>query len=112
MNFPDDENGDALRRLVAEGDDLSQPRDVDFTVVFPDQRSAEGFARDIAELGYRTSAEFAEVEEGFPWDVIVIKHMKPTHQEIVEFEDLLQRTADIWAGRNDGWGCFPHTTRH
>ena len=33
MEFPDDENGDVLRRMAANGDDLTRPRNIDFTVV-------------------------------------------------------------------------------
>lgn len=32
--FPNDANGDVLRRMEAQGDDLSRPRNVDFTVIF------------------------------------------------------------------------------
>jgi Regulator of ribonuclease activity B len=44
MVYPDDANGDALRRMAAQGDDLTRPRNVDFTVVFVDESSAEQFA--------------------------------------------------------------------
>ncbi|HEV2576130.1 MAG TPA: ribonuclease E inhibitor RraB [Acidobacteriaceae bacterium] len=108
MFLPNDDNGDALRRLLAEGDDLSLPRNVDFTVVFPDQASAEGFARDLEELGYRVAVKLTECKQEFPWDVVVAKRMQPSHQEIEEFESLLQKTADVWGGHNDGWGCFTH----
>ena len=106
MFFPD--NGDALRRLIAEGDDLSQSRNIDFTVVFPDQLSSEGFARGPSELGYKVSLRYAEVEKGFPWDGLVVKHMLPSLREIEEFETLLQRTDDVWGGQNDGRGCCSH----
>ena len=35
MKCPDDANGDALRRIEAAGDDLTHPRGIEFTVVFP-----------------------------------------------------------------------------
>jgi hypothetical protein len=106
MVHPDDDNGDALRRLEANGDDLTRPRDVDFTVVFPDQDSGEKFANHFRALGYRASVELSETVEAFPWDVVVIKHMAPSHKEIEDFEILLQSVAALFAGRNDGWGCF------
>ena len=34
MIYPSDANGDVLRRLEAQGNDLSKPRNIDFTVVF------------------------------------------------------------------------------
>jgi hypothetical protein len=57
MEFPDDENGDVLRRMAANGDDLSLPRNIDFTVVFPIESTAQQFAKHFHELGYATSVD-------------------------------------------------------
>jgi hypothetical protein len=112
MIYPDDDNGDVLRRLEANGDDLTRSRDVEFTVVFPDQISGEGFASHFRALGYKTSVELSETVEAFPWDVVVVKHMALSHKEVVEFENLLQRVADPFGGQNDGWGSFAVTEPH
>jgi Regulator of ribonuclease activity B len=106
MNYPDDANGDALRRMKETGDDLSRPRDIEFTVVFPNENGAKLFANHFSVLGCKTSVEFAKTVQDFPWDVIVVKHMVPSHEEIGAFEDSLQSVADTFGGRNDGWGCF------
>jgi hypothetical protein len=92
--------------MESEGDDLSRPRDVEFTVVFPNKKVAKQFANHFSALGFATSTEFAETVQGFPWDVIVVKHMVPSHEEIGAFEDSLQRVAEPFGGHNDGWGCF------
>jgi hypothetical protein len=106
MIYPDDDNGDALRRMEAEGDNLSLARNVDFTMVFPEERAAERFAEHFREQGYAASVEFAETVKELPWDVVVVKHLTPSHQEIGDFETTLQEVADPFGGRNDGWGCF------
>ena len=106
MKYPDDDNGDALRRMEALGDDLSHPHSLEFTVVFSDEASANGFANHFSALGYAASVEFAETVPDFPWDVIVVRNMIPSHEEIGTFEELLQRVADLLGGHNDGWGCF------
>lgn len=106
MIYPDDDNGDALRRMEAEGDNLTRPRNVDFTVVFPEESAAEGFAEHFRGQGYEASVELAETVKEFPWDVVVVKHMIPSHQEIGDFETTLQEVADTLGGHNDGWGCF------
>jgi hypothetical protein len=41
--FPLDDNGDVLWRMASHGDKLQQPRDVDFSVIFPGERQAEAF---------------------------------------------------------------------
>lgn len=106
MTFPDDENGDVLRRMQNKGDDLTRPRDIDFTVVFVDEDSAGRFASYFKRLGLRTSISFSATVEELPWDVIVVKNMAPSHQEIGEFEKELALAARPLGGRNDGWGCF------
>jgi predicted nucleic acid-binding Zn ribbon protein len=108
---PNDATGDALRRLEAHGDDLAKPRNIDFNVVFADSSSAEHFAEHFRVLGHKVSVERTETDEGFPWDVLVVQHMVPSHDGITSFEDLLQSVADGWGGHNDGWGCFsePHS---
>lgn len=106
MTFPDDENGDVLRRMQNKGDDLTKPRDIDFTVVFADENSAGCFASHFKRLGLRTSIKFSATVKELPWDVIVVKNMVPSHQEIGEFEKELALVARPFGGRNDGWGCF------
>ena len=106
MVYPDDENGDVLRRLEAGGDDLTRPREVDFNVVSPAGNVAEQFADHFRVLGYVVSVELGQVVEDFPWEVVVKKHMVPSHNEIGSFEEALQSIASPLGGRNDGWGCF------
>jgi hypothetical protein len=104
--YPDDDNGDVLRRLEEQGDDLTKARNIDFSVVFPLESAAQDFARDLRELGFEASVYFAEEMKEFPWNVNVVRHMMPSHQEIGDFEDLLQGVAEPLGGHNDGWGCF------
>ena len=106
MIHPNDENGDVLRRMEAQGDNLNRARNIDFTVVFADQNAAETFAEHFRKQGYAVSVEFAETVKELPWDVVVVKHMMPSHHEITDFETTLQEVADTLGGRNDGWGCF------
>ena len=106
MIYPNDANGDALKRMESEGDDLTRSRDVEFTVVFPNELSAKEFASRMSSEGYDSSPELSETVEGFPWDVIVVKNMALSYGEIQGFEAFLQEAADAFGGHNDGWGCF------
>jgi Regulator of ribonuclease activity B len=112
MIFPEDDNGDVLRRMAAQGKDLTKPRNIDFIVVFAHASSAEQFAGHFRELGYVVSVRETATEENFPWDVIVVKHMVPTHEGSTDFENLLQSVADRWDGRKDGWGCLSEPITH
>lgn len=106
MVYPDDSNGDVLRRMAAQGDDLTRPRNIDFTVVFVDESSAQLFAQHVRALCHEVSVEKAGTDEEFPWDVVVVNEMIPTHDGITDFENWLQSVAGGWGGHNSGWGCF------
>jgi hypothetical protein len=106
MMYPNDANGDVLRRMEARGVDLARPRNIDFTVVFAETVSAEQFAEQFRALGHEVSVKFTETDQDFPWDVVVVQHMVPSHHGITDFENFLQSVAEGWGGHNDGWGCF------
>ena len=101
-----EENREVILRMARSGGDLSKSRDIDFSVVFPDESSAQEFASQLRELGYRAKIKRSGVDPDLPWDAIVIKHMLPRCEAITEFELLLQARASPFGGRNDGWGCF------
>ena len=60
MIHPNDDNGDVLRRLEEQGDDLTEARNIDFSVVFPVEGAAERFAKHFRALGFTASVYFAE----------------------------------------------------
>ena len=99
-------NSDALERIKAHGDDPGRPRDVNFTVVFRNESGAQEFAQHFRGLGHQASVEFSRTVEELPWDVVVVKHMALSQEDIERFEDTLQGIASGLSGRNDGWGCF------
>jgi hypothetical protein len=105
-HFPNDETGDALRRMQENGDDFTRPRDINFTVVFPSRSLAEAFADDFRGRGYRVSVEKTKCVPELPWDVVIVSHMIPLHSNISEREKMLEETASPLGGRNEGWGCF------
>lgn len=105
-DFPDDENGDVLRRMRDSGDDLSRPRIVDFNIVFPSEGQASQLAEQFKNRGCTVAVSRSEVVPELPWDVTISEYMVPTHARITEFENLLAAAAEPLGGRNDGWGCF------
>ncbi|ESQ92352.1 ribonuclease E inhibitor RraB [Asticcacaulis benevestitus] len=111
IDFPNDENGDVLRRMQAAGDDLSQPRDIDFSLLFPDEGTAETFSAMMDAEGYEVElgpweAQSDDDANTGKWDVTVTRHMVPDHAAITQFEKELSGIAMPFGGRNDGWGCF------
>lgn len=102
----DPENEDVLNRMRSQGDDITQPREVDFVVVFADEHSAETFAHLIVSPENRVSVSMAGVQESFPWDVRIKRVMAPTNDSVTSFEEELAELAKPYGGKNDGWGCF------
>ncbi len=111
-SFPDDENGDVLRRMQRNGDDFTRPRDIDFSVVFPSELAAEEFAEGFRRSGFKVSVKQWEAERELPWDVTVTQYMLPTHAGVTEMEETLEHSAVALGGQNDGWGCFAQPTQH
>lgn len=105
QTFPNDENGDVLRRMQATGDHLDQPRDIDFNHVFQKEEEAQQFSDAIRRLGYeKVSYKFWEMKE--VWDACVVVFMVPSHAEITRIEQKFDAVAREFFGRADGWGCI------
>jgi hypothetical protein len=104
--FPDDENGDVLWRMAQEGDDLSLPREVNFSVIFPTEEAALKFAVHLLRNEQKVSFAPYEEHDELPWQVEAHPVMVPSHENISGYERELEMTAARLSGRNDGWGCF------
>jgi hypothetical protein len=102
--FPDDENGGVLRRMYDGGDDLSQPRIVDFCFAFSQRRQALAFAEIIDDRDLEVCISYYEERE--MWQAIVKRHMIPTHREITHVESVMSAHAESVGGEPDGWGCM------
>ncbi len=57
MHFPEDENGDVLRRMHEAGMDLLQAHDIDFWHLFPTKADAEAMALRCRAIGIRVDDE-------------------------------------------------------
>ncbi len=106
VTFPDDDNGNVLRGMYEDGDDMSQPRDIDFTVVLPNSDAVQEFGSSFYNLGLQVKAKKSGTVPELPWDVTVTINMLPSYEDIIAFEQKLEKVAVPLGGRNDGWGCF------
>ena len=104
MEFPSDENGDVLRRMQSSGDDLAQPRMIDFCFIFEDRAAAIKFTTALDDRELEVCIAYNQ-RRSF-WDVIVKRYMVPTHQGISNLEASLTEIAYSTGGKPDGWGCL------
>lgn len=104
--FPDDENGDVLWNMQEDGDDLSIPREVDFSVIFPTEDAALKFAVLLLKDEQKVSFSKYDGNDELPWQVQAHPIMEPTHENITGYEAQLAEEAAKYGGRNDGWGSM------
>jgi len=105
-DFPDDDNGDALRGMAADGVDLISPRLVDFEHCFPDEPSARAFQAKVAATVLEAKLLAPDPELGSGWEVQCIVRMIPTHAAITATELRLGAVAKEAGGHADGWGSM------
>ncbi|WP_394848602.1 ribonuclease E inhibitor RraB [Pendulispora brunnea] len=103
MNFPDDADGNALRR-IAEHSDLSNPMTIDFMIDVPSERAGHDVARCASARGYSTRVEYDEESER--WTCYCTKSMLATYDAIVAAQTELGILSDEFGGCSDGWGTF------
>jgi hypothetical protein len=102
--FPEDENGDVLRLMEDNGDNLDAPRNIDFEHIFGTTEAALAFA--ACALNQIDTVSINWYEEEHCWNVRVTRHMVPTHEAIGALEESLHEMAQLYGGKADGWGCM------
>lgn len=105
FDIPNDENGDVLRQMLSHGDDLSKPRMIDFSHLFPDRKRALLFAEKVDDRDLTVCISFYEDEQN-RWDVTVSRYMVPTHADITALELRFAKIAESVGGYADGWGAL------
>lgn len=104
--FPDDENGEALRHMAEHGVDLTALHKVEFEYVFEDEESARSFAEAVSGLVLETVVREPEDEEDEEWEVECSLRLVPSYVAICEIEQRLGEKAAEFDGYSDGWGLL------
>lgn len=110
INLPNDDDGNALRRLEAAGSDLTKEMDIDFAVDIPDQRVGLEFASIVEAKGFRTNV--SHDEELDRWTCYCSRTMLPSYESIVSIQELLKELGEKFGARPDGWGTFGNGVAH
>jgi hypothetical protein len=108
MKFPNDADGDALRRLVKAGSDLARPMTIDFTVDVPTRAAGQAIAWAAQKVGYHPSVEYDE--ESGAWTCYCSRHMIADYRAVVAAQEELNRLSELHGGFCDGWGSFGNAT--
>jgi regulator of RNase E activity RraB len=105
QDLPNDANGDVLRRMLADGADLSKPHDIDFFIAAPNEQAGSAIASAAEQQGF--SVDLDKDEEAADWTVCCSRSMVPDHAAITQTEQQLDALARPLGGWIDGWGAFP-----
>ncbi len=104
--FPDNATGDALWRMQENGDHLSKPREIEFTVVFATEDDALKYGENLLINRQKILLADNEEDDEYPFELVVYVYMEASYDEISGYEDLLESHAAKFNGYNDGWGCL------
>jgi regulator of RNase E activity RraB len=107
--YPDDDDGEALRRVAADGSDMSAPMDIDFTVAVPDRQAGLMVAEQASRRGYRTNVE--QDTDTAEWTCYCTRSMLATHAGVIAAQRELDKIARPFGGLTDGWGTFGNASR-
>jgi regulator of RNase E activity RraB len=106
MQFPDDDNGQMLAAMADAGIDLTQSLEVDFFLMFDDQRDAESALEAFSQNKMQGELELNFDEETTKWELIVCLQMVPEYTSLVAKEVELNDFAQEFDGISDGWGVM------
>jgi len=104
-DWPNNADGDVMRRLVANGFDFSKPYDVDFQVDF--EREIDGRAMHALKAQY----PHARVEhivlgpEDSPYIQVTV-HSKLTYDFVIRMQDAITELVKPFGGWCDCWGVL------
>lgn len=101
-DIPDDENGDVLRRMIRNGDDLSIARPVNFEQIFPDKPQAFSFLASASDFDRKVALSWYAAFE--VWNVCVTCDIAPSHSAVSRLEAQFDQLAKAHGGKADGWG--------
>ena len=102
--FPHDSDGDALRRLVATGSDLSREMQIDFAVDVPDRDTGLAYATAVARLGFRTDVRQGSTSRR--WTCYCTRTMVASYDGVVSVQRTLEDIGRPYNAKPDGWGSF------
>ena len=118
-DYPNDDDGNVLADIAAQGVDMTQPLDIEFPVSAPDEASANAIDKVLTDAGYECLVEYDDGEQdeddeteeddeefGPMWTVYVNVEMIPEYDEIIRIQADLDRLSGPLGGICDGWGVM------
>ena len=106
--FPDDENGNVLWQMAADGDDLTEAHEIEFSIAFQPQEQAEKCALYLLKEEQKISLFEDEEADTLEWVITIYVYMEPEYSDIIDIEEWFTKIAEQHGGEYDGWGCMAY----
>ena len=106
--FPDDDNGNVLWQMQQDGDDLSVPHEIEYSIAFSSQALAEQCALFLLKEEQKISLFQDEESDRVEWIITIYVYMEPDYEDIVDLEQWFMKIAEQNSGEYDGWGCMAY----
>lgn len=104
-DYPNNADGDALRRVAADGSDMSKPMYINYHVALPDEAVATSLAKSAHDLGYRVRI-YDSPECSLPWTCECSCRMVPAYDAVIAIQNELGTLSAPLGGHVDGWGTL------
>jgi regulator of RNase E activity RraB len=101
-DFPNDADGDALRRVAKDGSDMSKSMFIDFQMAIPNEEAATKLALAAKKLGYHAKT----YASGKSWTCECSTWMLATYEGVAAVQAELAAQGAPFGGFPDGWGTF------
>ncbi len=95
-------NEEVVKRMIAVGDRLEVPRDVDHHLEFPTEAAREAFVAEATALGFRVAGASGGSVHLVRKDPVTLDHIHAVVMQLVEL-------AKKHGGIHDGWGAMSVT---
>jgi len=91
VDYPNDADGDSLRRVRDAGSDMSLPMTIDFSIDVPSEIAARALAAVVTTHGFDPS--ISDNEGRGSWSVYCSKTMLATYESVISVQAQLNELA-------------------
>jgi hypothetical protein len=92
-----------IQELAKAGADLEQPREIDYTLIFPTREEAEAIRRLFDPPAWRVQVADQPIVEG--WPVVVSQVEVVRADRVAHYSAMFRSVAAETGGKYDGWGA-------
>ncbi len=104
MDYPQDADGDSLRRVRDAGSNMALPMTIDFSINAPNEIAARAIAALVSTHGFDPS--ISDNEGRGSWSVYCSKTMVATYDSVVAAQAQLNQLTNSQGGSCEGWETF------